>query len=770
MEPLKHLADALANLTLSPFRMVQWMGRTVSRIFESEYDHLQAELIKKKEQTEKQITDLGQTISASELDSLKANLVSLRAISNSVPSEDRLTNSEVRELTLGIDDLIKKHEFLDAAVPLARESPETKKAILEFLSRLDPENRLAVLRNIALILTQEGFRFRDCESLVQIAHDNTQEDLNQALLLLHGKDFTEHALEKVLEFISLVPDEVRARVVAQSIPFVSHAQNTNEIGHTVTILSWFAKSNKLDYIEAVAPLIDQVANLELQNVLRIAAMSTKEEFVHLRDGLSLFFDRFPLSDSRNTFLFLLTKTVPDERAALLNNLFEATDGIEYDHSLIHFLDALDVVHQTLGPGRTFELLYIVVKDPIFKELQASQRETAFVLTARAMAEAQENQDKCAYVIECSSKKYLDDPKRTLEVITRDFNEQAGSSLMVKFSDAPSIDLGGPARQVISTLFEKLVTTLPFTQGENGLYRPRLQGDMKSLDAFYQMGQLMLFCLNSREDNPYPIGMLFDLSLFAGLTKVKNIHTQKPFEEMIRTDDGFRALLSLYEDMNRYNQEDKKKIDNIKKALSPLTQETPEKVLHAAYALAELDSEIEALGIDYDSDKIRENYEKIQDAIKRVVIKEILAPELLPLLAMVQGMNDCVFQKVTWHDIHRMSPIELSKKLQGTVERSTVIQNLTFDEGIPDEKAKWLLEWIEEADEKMIQRFLFALTGAPALGRVKLKISPINEDVDYTTSFHTCFNTLDFAFNRVHSKQELVKELEDAIKDDRFSAI
>jgi len=195
----------------------------------------------------------------------------------------------------------------------------------------------------------------------------------------------------------------------------------------------------------------------------------------------------------------------------------------------------------------------------------------------------------------------------------------------------------------------------------------------------------------------------------------------------------------------YREGDEKYIENLKAYLTPLSPDTPEKVLRDAYALVDGVDAIAKFEINYDLGKIREQYQTIQQAI----VGEIIRPVLEPALEIASGMKKAPFQdKVSWEGIQKMSPRELSEKLQGVVTREMIIDKLQYADGYPEEKQAWLENWINHADDAKIRQFLFALTGASSLGRKPLSIEKSRDNIH----FHTCYNTVDIPIDGIDSEE------------------
>lgn len=564
-------------------------------------------------------------------------------------------------------------------------------------------------------------------------------------------------------------------VVAQVLPFIEHEQETAIIVRFVNVVLALHELGKIDILQQVFELSNRLNTQEILYVISIIARSSSENFEELRSHLDRFLQIFPKQDSaRGEFLCLLCNTYPEQRVELMKDLFTILDGFEkrLRHSM---LTAIAQMPETIGFARTSDMLKTFVDDPDFLQSDGLDRLYYLENVPDRLPDYIEQQDDRSYQLKGAQSSIYAAPQESLAILATHFAKFTASSINITFLDSKGVDVGGLGRQFVAKLIEALIPTMPLLEAENGLYKFSLrkkdgsiwQLNPKDIQTLNHLGQFMLFCLNARSDMPYPIGMHFDLGVFAGLTKVRFRHLEVSFDELVKNDKGFKELFGIYQAMNKYNEEDQKKIKDINEALSPLTKETSDKVLLGAFAVVEQDEEIQALGLDYDVDKIREIFPKIQAALKKYVIAELIKPDLIPLFEVAKGMRMIKFVKVLPVDVENMTAKELSERLQGTVDRNTILQNLQFEEEIPQEKAVWLKDWITNTTDAKLEQFLFAMTGAPALGKKGLQIKPVY-DVDYIAFFHTCFNTLDFAFDTVSTKEDFFTHLEDAIKVEKFN--
>ncbi|MBS0634817.1 MAG: hypothetical protein JSR37_05085, partial [Verrucomicrobia bacterium] len=329
-----------------------------------------------------------------------------------------------------------------------------------------------------------------------------------------------------------------------------------------------------------------------------------------------------------------------------------------------------------------------------------------------------------YKMDVARESLKNDPLQLLRTISEMMNKESAYELRIHFMNEPGIDAGGLGKEFISEIFEGIKTKMRFKEYSNGLYRPILP--MKNYEYqplsneekqhYYQLGQLMMFCLNAERE--YPIGMLFDQALFTMLTKLQPKHFEKSFDELIANQEGFTELFAIYEAMNSDNEDDMRSLNIMKSYLA--SEETREQTIET--------------------------------------IQSIMKPIMVPIIEIARGMKAAPFSAITWDDIQAMRPSLLSELLQGKVTREMIIEKLEFDESIPEDKQQWMKEWINQADFAKVQRFLFALTGARALGNKGLTIEPSSENVH----FHTCTNTVELPLAAISSQQEFDEFMELAL--------
>ncbi|MCE5316168.1 MAG: ankyrin repeat domain-containing protein [Parachlamydia sp.] len=355
------------------------------------------------------------------------------------------------------------------------------------------------------------------------------------------------------------------------------------------------------------------------------------------------------------------------------------------------------------------------------------------------------------------------PDRILETLAGEFQQAIYSKLNIHFVGEEGVDHGGLGRQFVGLLFAEIGRKMNFRKSENELFRPRLAensaGEFQPLSEndksiYRNLGQLMMFCLNATI--PYPIGMLFDQAVFTAIAKMDPQYLEKEFDEIdFKDPQTFNKMLDLYKGINRYIEEDMDMLKRLERYLEPQKDSD----LKEAYSLVQDEPSVKQLNIGNDVKKMQQHQTDIKAAVRQYVIDNNLRPLFAPIHAMARGMKEAPFNsKLNFQDVQRMSPVELSRSIQGTVSKEDILNKLRFTLSTPEPIQNWLKKWIQEADDKTIQHFLFAVSGSGALGS-DAKIQIFNGDSIF---FHTCYNQLDLDFANIKTEQDLVEKLNVAL--------
>lgn len=374
-----------------------------------------------------------------------------------------------------------------------------------------------------------------------------------------------------------------------------------------------------------------------------------------------------------------------------------------------------------------------------------------------------------YVMQFVRSELQTHPEQILKTLSEQFQHSIHSQLNIQFEGEVGADAGGLGRQLVGQLLSEIGRKMQFEKRDNGLFRPRLrensEGEILPLTesdkaTYRQLGQLMMFCLNASV--PYPVGMLFDQGVFTAIARMKSKDLRKEFEEIDFTDPAiFGRMLGIYKEINRYSESDVKMIERLESYLAPKSDSE----LTEAYAIVMQDPSIEKLQINDDVKKMKQHQAEIMVAVRKYIVANNLRRTFAPLHEIAKGMRESPFNsRLSFTDVLRMDPVELSRTVQGTVSKEDILKKLQFEEEIPENIQSWFKTWIEKANDKKIEHFIFALSGSSALGQdAQIKIAKGGN-----IAFHTCFNTLDVNWYKnketkeLYSEQELTNNLEWAL--------
>ncbi|MCE5318562.1 MAG: ankyrin repeat domain-containing protein [Parachlamydia sp.] len=348
------------------------------------------------------------------------------------------------------------------------------------------------------------------------------------------------------------------------------------------------------------------------------------------------------------------------------------------------------------------------------------------------------------------------PDKVLAELCSQFAQQKRDSLQVTYENQAGTDVGGLRRQFVAHMFSYICAKQQFQKYENGLYRPQSrQNDVfpllnaKDKQVCENLGKMIMFCLNASES--YPTGLIFDPGTFIALIRMDSRFLNKRFEDINFNDPAiYASMFNVYKTMNRIDEDESKNIDRMERYLA-LTDASPNNDLTGAYGIVMLNDEIAKLNINANNvAQIKQHLPAIKEAVKKEIIENMRAT-FAPIHAIATGMKNSGFnRKVSFDNLRRKSPADLSKELQGIASKQEIIDCLSIP---PGNIKTWMTNWInnEKTDQKKLELFLFAATGSPALGgntRINFRHEPNG------FCYHTCFRTIDINFN-IRSEAEFV---------------
>ncbi|MCE5317469.1 MAG: hypothetical protein LLG04_08955, partial [Parachlamydia sp.] len=273
----------------------------------------------------------------------------------------------------------------------------------------------------------------------------------------------------------------------------------------------------------------------------------------------------------------------------------------------------------------------------------------------------------------------------------------------------------------------------------------------------RLGEFIMFCLNTHEE--FPIGRVFERGTFQAITRMDWCLLRRDFDEIDFNDPTiFAKMLGIYKVMCREHESDMGMIQNFENYLSS-TEASPPDALREAYTIAMVEEQIQQLQIDNELDKIKRHLPQIQAAIKKVLIEKMQA-NFAPLHAIAVGMKRARFNsKKNFAEIQSMQPAELDALLQGRVSKEDIVQGRLVFNNIRADVQTWLKNWINRADEKKLEKFLFAVTGSRSMGNNERILVVQNGAL----IFHTCSRTIDLNCAEIPSEDALVRKFDQALE-------
>lgn len=368
-----------------------------------------------------------------------------------------------------------------------------------------------------------------------------------------------------------------------------------------------------------------------------------------------------------------------------------------------------------------------------------------------------------YQITLTREEFKEKPDWVLERLCQLFDQAKYQRLKIKFPEENGIDAGGLRRQFVADIFSHMSEKVQFQKFANGLYRPRSRESSQEFPyqnandkkACENLGKMIMFCLNTYDQ--YPTGLIFDPGTFVALSKMDAKFIDKKFEDInFEDEDTFKSMFKLFKDMNAHDEDENNKIARSERYLN-ITDTSSDEDLKGAWGLVMLEDDIKNLPINGDVAKIKQNLAAIKRAVKSSIIED-MKPTFAPIHAILKGMKNSGFNnRYSFQQVRYKKAADLSKDLQGIAKKEDIIKSLVMHNGhdpfgggaIPATESQmaqiktWMTNWINQADPKKLELFLFAVTGSPALGgntRIVIK------HVANRFAYHTCYSTVDVNFN------------------------
>jgi hypothetical protein len=373
-------------------------------------------------------------------------------------------------------------------------------------------------------------------------------------------------------------------------------------------------------------------------------------------------------------------------------------------------------------------------------------------------------------IRADRKQIIENPEKELKKLMSVWKSSSSKKLhlRVTFQDdkgnyESGIDAGGLSREYLHLLFKGLCD-------KYHLRELVLRGDKEDQqkEILKDLGKLFMACFHSDEgaghfSSRLLMGCEFPSEIFTAVSQLSAKDCERDIEEVpteIRL--GITKLLS----QNRRKEGEKlspseKLIFKEKEAISPEDQESLIRTFELSRGIDDesMDSLDKEDSEDYENLKMafseflsdKKNDEKHKNLMK--VTMDIFIPKHLEFVqALAKGMmNNCgptrqEHGRKYWDsEVRRISPNELSQSIQGVIDRLIIAKAIACNDRSEDlqKKAGFLKEWVKDASEENVKKFLQILTGSTGLAeREKIIVSKCTEE-DVTCEFHTCAYQLDF---------------------------
>ncbi len=314
-----------------------------------------------------------------------------------------------------------------------------------------------------------------------------------------------------------------------------------------------------------------------------------------------------------------------------------------------------------------------------------------------------------YELQVGREDFEKNPIQLLATVVDLLKREVKQRLRVHILGEPAIDGGGLAKELVTLVPRGVCTALGMARCDStGLFRPNAESlTLEEEETYQNLGQFFMFCLNAREE--YIIGQEFDRSLFTALKLLKEEHLALSFDMMVAHEDGFTELFELFAQMNSEHDQDKRKIDAMRK---------------------------------------EGRSEGVLEAMRR---------ELIPCIAIKQGMMSSLFPKDV---LRELTAEELSDKLQGKLSGTLVLSKLQFKPEIAQKYRDWVKSFLENCSKDQLKDFLYASSAARAIGNKTISVEQSDDDLPH---FHTCSNSIELPFRTITSEKELHKLLKDALE-------
>ncbi len=599
------------------------------------------------------------------------------------------------------------------------------------------------------------------KAVARLPAEGRKELVEYLLPLLLTCDSSERV--SLLDTIAQLPMDDRQDILRHAVPILEqHADRAQEI---ITEIQNTPQQEREQVMNCVSPLLQDILSFNVKSLISIVRginSADREECV--ATTISLLGENQSNTTSKMGILVAVNRLGSERQAVLQHaNRLMAQFPVHIDR--LSLLTTLLLV----PAERRIELIDLITpflqQNVIASEVNIRMRQLAnerFWLSIQIRSPARAPMADFglptdALRVEIARQDIKNNPLEVLGRLAEQLHEKAVRQLSVEFIGEAGIDASGLGREYMSSVMFETINKLNPERLDNGLVRqlPMQPGEEK---RYNQLGEVMMFCLNSTRE--YPLGMNFDPGVFAILTKLKPEFFERSFDDIVKDDKGFEALLDIYVSMEGVNEKERENGARLKKYGQPFTENTDIRTLREVYfSGCNYDDE---RGLDVIEDEVtrdpsilKNHLPALQASVRESLTQEFLnklRPILPPIIEIAKGMKASRFtgeQDTTFETVQSMKPDELSEKIQGRLTQDLVLEKLEFAESIPKAKRDWFIDWIKKSDLEKIKNLVFAMTGAYAIGSKNLKIKNGSENV----YFHTCFNFVDIPFDIIQNRAD-----------------
>lgn len=346
---------------------------------------------------------------------------------------------------------------------------------------------------------------------------------------------------------------------------------------------------------------------------------------------------------------------------------------------------------------------------------------------------------------------------------KQFSNSFEQTFQVKFiGDEVAQDAGGPSREYVDTLATSLLS-LPklFFNAEGSLKLPGHSGkySQEEKETYETFGKLLKFTYLFS----MPIGIQFSDVFFNLLLSFTREELATPFEELDRSTHIklFRALNEGWDKDPDFAKRINFCLDVIETSDLKACMENKKDFNTAAAYAGFIDEDFNT-----DDARILANPDEFKEALYSGLFNDInvfkdklngMAPNSLfePIYLIAKGLVPLPIS---------LKPLQLNKKIQGSMDRETIIDRITASEvQYPHltEKKQWLSNWLKkDASDAEVKQFLRFSTGASSL--LDISITLYNNS-EASILANTCFGRIFLPEIKGESEEDFIASIKWAMQ-------